>query len=80
MATNRYRRIYSVKNHCLANIKMIIDSGANHQWMLKLWSEYLARTSIFTISAYLPMDYLLIAKREMINLQVEKLGEQHLTR
>lgn len=46
--------------------------------MLKLGSENLVKTRILAISKYLPTDYPLIIKREMINI-VEKLGRQHLT-
>ena len=54
--------------HYVEIIIVIFDSGANHQWILKLEGEYLMRQDIYKVSKYLSTRNLLIMKGEIVIL------------
>lgn len=59
----------------LATIIIIIGSGKNHQWILKL-GENLKKNNIYMVSMYIPTKLLTTNKNS--NFTMEKPGRHHL--
>lgn len=51
-------RKVELENHHFATIIIIIDSGQNHQWILKLVGKSLMRDRIFIVSKHVPKKFI----------------------
>ena len=52
-----------LEHHYFVATIIIIDSGKNHQWMLKLLVKFVLKQTIYTVSNHLLKDYLFIVYR-----------------
>ena len=59
---------------------IIIDSGKNHQWILKPLGKSLTVSKIFTVSKYVSTGHLLITKQKMETLQWRNQEDTTLTK
>lgn len=48
--TSTCKRMMELENHHLVTIILIIDTGKNHQWMIKLVSKSLRGNRVFAVS------------------------------
>lgn len=66
-------KLLTFKNHYLATILVIIDSGKNNQWILKLMDESLSKVVCLHIFKVSSCNY----KEENSTSTVEKLRKHH---
>lgn len=58
MSTNKSRKMLELENHYFTATIAIIDSGKNHQWMLKPLVKFVLKQKFYIVSNYFPTDYL----------------------